>query len=472
MKRGVLILTIISLFQFGNNLSAQVQGKWHGKMKINETSSLTLAFEIAALESGGYSAVLHSVDQKAYNIEVDTVSSNGENLTLLVKALRSEYNGIKTSENEMEGFMSFPGGVKMELNLTRVEEFPFYIAKRPQEPKEPYPYISENVTFENPAAGIKLKGTLTLPAREGSYPAVVLISGSGPSDRNQTIFGHKTFLVLSDFLTRAGFAVLRYDDRGAGESEGSFARATIKDHAEDASFAVEFLKKSPFIKADKVGILGHSLGGDIAPVTASINPDISFVILMAGSALPLSEVIIEQCEAIYPTIGISDVATNLNSEILRKIYSVIKVEEDIKDAKSKAAIAIEEFNTRSAGLSEEERKKLGYSTPLNINSWDDLFIPYMKYDLFHDNSEYFSKVNCPVLVIGGDKDLQVLSHHVNLIKDGLEKGGNRKVTSKLYPGKNHLMQDATTGKPSEYGDIEITIAPDVVADIVNWLKKL
>lgn len=472
MRNKALLITIIALFQMGNFLTAQIHGKWHGKMKINETNSLTIAFEINSSENGALIAVMHSVDQKAYNILVDSISSGRDDLFLSIMSLRAEYSGKKISENEIEGFMSFPGGVKMELNMIRAEEFPFKIARRPQEPKEPYPYISENIVFENKAENIKLAGTLTTPDKDGKYPAIVLISGSGPSDRNQTIFGHKTFLVLSDLLTKAGFAVLRYDDRGAGESGGSYINASNKEHAADASSAVEFLKTMPFVNPDKVGILGHSLGADIAPVTASINSGLAFVILMAGSANPLTEDIIEQCRAIYPAIGVSESGTNLNIEIIKKMFEIIKDSENITIARERAVKALVEFDQRAAELSAEDIKLLGYRTPLNINSWRDFFLPHMKYDLFHNSAEYFSKVKCPVLVLGGEKDMQVLPHHVNLIKEGLEKGGNKRVTAILYPGKNHLMQDATTGDPGEYGDIENTIAPDVVADIVNWIKKV
>lgn len=472
MRKRALLITIITLLQFSNLLTAQVQGKWHGKLIMNPTSSLTIAFEIKQHENGKFIALMHSVDQKAFNIEVDSVIVADNSIKIALSSLRADYQGSFKSDKEIAGSMIFSKTTKMELNLTRVEEFPFKVAGRPQEPKEPLPYISEDVVFENKADNIKLAGTLTIPDKKGKYPAVVLISGSGPSDRNQTIFGHKTFLVLSDMLTRAGFAVLRYDDRGAGESEGVFINTTNKEHAADASAAAEFLKTMPFIDAGKVGLLGHSLGADIAPVAASINRSLSFVILMAGSASPLTEDIVEQYDAIYPAMGVSKAGTDLNRDILYKMFEIIKEADNITIAKERAIKALEEFEPRAALLSAEDKKMLGYRTPLNINSWRDFFAPHMKHDLFHKNADYFSKVKCPVLVLGGEKDLQVLPRHVNLIKEGLEKGGNKKVTAILYPGKNHLMQDAATGELSEYGEIENTIAPDVVADIVNWIKNL
>jgi pimeloyl-ACP methyl ester carboxylesterase len=451
-------------------LVAQTTGKWFGKMIINQSNSLTVAFEVSKDTDGKFAAVMHSVDQKAYNIPADSVRVDGSELYISIVALAAEYNGTIAQDSSVFGHMSFPGGVSMKLDMQYTHNFPFTIAERPQEPKLPLPYMSKEVEFENTNIAIKLRGTLTIPGNDGPYPAIVLISGSGASDRNQTIFGHKTFLVMSDFLTRAGFAVLRYDDRGAAESEGSFLSATILDHAEDAAYAIDFLKSREFVDTLSIGLLGHSLGADIAPVTCSMNPSVSFAILMAGAAKPLKDIIVEQCDAIYPTMGISAKGTQLNKDILEALFAAIECEHDIKKAKEKGVSVLESFESRAQDLFPGDKEKLGYTTPLTINTWGSLFVPYMKHDLFHDNAKYLEQIKCPVLVIGGDKDLQVLPHHVKLIEEILVNSGNKNVTAKLYPGKNHLMQDAQTGAPSEYGDIKNTIAPDVINDIIHWIR--
>lgn len=469
-KFFALIFGLILAQSLFNLLSAQISGKWHGKLIINEKTNLTVAFEIKGNKAGNLSSVMHSVDQKAFNIPVDTVYAEGNDVTIIINSLAAKYTGQLINKDGIDGHMAFPGGAQMKLDLQKVDTFPFSIAERPQEPKEPLPYFSDDIEFLNKKMGIKLKGTITTPSKEGQYPAVVLISGSGASDRNQTIFGHKTFLVMSDFLTRAGFAVLRYDDRGAAESEGSFLSATILDHAEDAAYAVDFLKSREFVDTLSIGLIGHSLGADIAPVTATINPSVSYVILMAGAAKPLQEIILEQCDAIYPTMGISDSATTLNKHILQSLFEVVRVAPDTKVAREQGALILKQFEERASALTQEDKNLIGYSTPLDIKTWSGLFIPYMKHDLFHDNERYLKQLKCPVLVIGGNKDLQVLPHHVKLIEDILVSYGNKRVTAKIYLGKNHLLQDAITGSPSEYGDIENTIAPDVINDIIHWLR--
>ncbi len=472
MKKIILTLLLtIAVISFKPSF-AQISGNWHGSLIINENTSLTIAVEIKQITENCYKAVLHSVDQKAFNIDVDSVHFSDSRLFMSIKSLRSEYMGKLTGGQSLEGDMQFEDGTKLKLDMKQTDEFPFSIARRPQEPSLPYPYISDNAQFTNPTDDIILRGTITTPSTTGKHPAIVLISGSGPSDRNQTIFGHKTFLVISDFLTKAGYVVLRYDDRGAGESEGDFITATIIDHARDASYAINYLKSLDYVDTNSIGVLGHSLGADIAPVVASINNTLSFAILMGGAAKPLSDVILEQCRAIYHDKGIKEEAIALNEKILEKMFSIIKEENNIKKAKEKASAALEIYEEEALAIDQKEMESLGLSTPLNIKAWASLFLPYMQYDLFHDNSFYLTSVDCPVLVIGGEKDLQILPHHVSLIEQILTESGNNQVTAKLYKGKNHLMQDAVTGAPSEYGDIENTIAPDVIEDIIAWLNSL
>lgn len=472
-----LLFTLLSAFICIGSYANSHQGKWHGELKVNSSTKLRIAFEIESNSNGVYNAVMHSVDQKSFNITVDKVTTTGDSITLEIKMLGVMYKGVLAADsvsgekNRLTGTFGNPGKGGISLNLKKCEEFPFHVAKRPQEPKKPYPYHSEDVSFTNTKLGISLKGTFTKPFGSKNAPAVILISGSGPSDRNQTIFGHKVFLVIADYLTRNGFAVLRYDDRGAGESEGSFRNATVKDHAEDASFAIDYLKSRSDVDSARIGLIGHSLGAEIAPIAATINNSTAFVVLMAGSGISLKEVIFEQCDAVYTSMGITKEGIALNQEILDSTMDIFKKSVNDSIAKEDIKRNLASFDQKVAALDQNDRKKIGLSSPLKLSDYSNLLMPFMRYDLFHNPSETLKNVKCPVFALIGDKDIQVLPYNLNLIEQALISGGNKSVTTKLYKNRNHLLQDCTTGEVSEYGDIEQTISEEVIFDIIDWLKN-
>jgi len=470
-----LLITLISTCMVAKETFI---GKWYGDLKINPQIKLTIAFEISSLANGEYDAVMHSVDQKSYNITVDRVITNKDSILIEVKMLSVIFKGrlatdpVSNQKTLLTGTFGNPGGRGKVLNLNRCDEFPFKIAKRPQEPKKPYPYHSENVSFTNTKEGISLKGTFTKPFGADNAPAIILISGSGPSDRNQTIFGHKVFLVLANYFTSNGFAVLRYDDRGAGESQGSFRKATVRDHAADASFAIDYLKSRADVDSSRIGLLGHSLGAEIAPIAATINSSTAFIVLMAGAAISLQDVIFEQCDAIFTSKGASKEGIALNREILESAMEIFKNSANDSIAKEHIIVNLASFDTRVSALEKSDREKLGLSSPLKISDYGGLLMPFMRYDLFHNPSEILKDVKCPVFAIIGDKDIQVLPHNLDIIKQILISAGNTRVNTKLYKNHNHLLQRCTTGDIDEYGEIEETISEEVVYDIIQWIKKI
>ncbi len=478
MKTLRLLILFALLFAANISLQAQNQitdkfvGKWSGNLIINSKVQPNIGFEISAIGNNEYLAVMHSFDQKTYNIFVDQVVLSRDSVALIIKSMGVKYSGLQVSDSSITGSFEQIKGKPWKLDLKKCKEFPYPVAKRPQDPIRPYKYYTEEVTFDNPEAGVKISGTFTRPQGEGKFKCVVLISGSGPSDRNQTIFGHKTFLVLADYLTKNGIAVLRYDDRGTGESTGKFSLATELDHAQDASYAINYLSSRSDTDKDNIGILGHSLGADIAPLTANMNPKTSFVILMSGAAISLKDNIIEQCNAIFPTMGISPEGIELNRRIMESTIEIFRTQPNDSIAKVEIKKNLASFDALVAKMNPFDRENLGLSVPLKIQSYSKLLQPFMRYDLFYNPYNEIQKIKCPVFALAGDKDIQVLPHNLDLIKKALTEGGNKNVTAKLYSGKNHLLQSCVTGTVEEYSDIEETISDEVLLDIANWINQL
>jgi pimeloyl-ACP methyl ester carboxylesterase len=346
--------------------------------------------------------------------------------------------------------MSFP------LDLERTDK-PAEL-RRPQEPKPPFPYLAEEVTVSNAKAGITLAGTLTLPKGAGSFPAAILVTGSGPEDRDEAIFGHKPFLVLADALTRRGIAVLRLDDRGTGKSTGDFAKATQGDFVEDALSAVAYLRGRKEVDPKKIGLVGHSEGALIAARAAMESPAVAFVVMLEGPGLPCDQVLYRQAALILKASGASNEAVAAKHAEQEQIFAILRKERD-DDAAVKQILAVlkrfEPTGTPEPALAAYAK---GVVTP-----WFRRFI-----DL--DPRITLTKVKCPVLAVGGEKDLQVPpEENLKAIEEALRAGGNTKVTVKELPGLNHLLQPAKTGLPAEYASIEETMAPAALKLVGDWI---
>jgi uncharacterized protein len=277
-----------------------LQGAWVGLVKVEE-SQLRLRFNLSQNEQQHYSVTLDSIDQGASGIPISRITVNGQLLELEVKVAQASYQGkYQAQPEQIQGHLR-QGGQAFALILIRQLEEP----RKPQDPVKPYPYIEERISFKNENTGIELAGTFTRPANPvQASPAVVLITGSGPQDRDQQLLGHRPFLVLADYLTRHGFAVLRFDDRGIGKSGGTFLQATSLDFASDVSAAVRYLQHRPEINSDKIGLIGHSEGGLIAPIVAQQQQGVSFIVLLAGPGLPGATISTWQFEQMLQARGL------------------------------------------------------------------------------------------------------------------------------------------------------------------------
>ncbi len=462
LRTLMAILTFsVSPTAFGQNIT----GQWNGLLNI-PGSPLRLAINITKTDQG-YTSTLDSPDQGAYDIPVDTTLFKGSTLKLTVINLGIQYKG-EFADDTLKGTF-IQGGMTLPLDFSR-DKIEKTTVKRPQEPNKPYPYLAEDVTFQNVEANISLAGTLTMPKKEGKYPAVVLITGSGPQDRNEEIVGHKPFLVISDYLTKNGIAVLRFDDRGIGQSTGDFASATSVDFASDVKSAVAYLKTRKEIDVTKIGLVGHSEGGLIAPMVAAESKDIDFIVLMAGPGISGDKLLSLQGKLIEKASGISEAKIKRSGEIRDKMIAKTIASKDINTLKAELrTYLIEEFqNTESRallpqGITEEQ------FISMQINF---MATPWMVNFLRHDPATVLEKVDCAVLAINGEKDLQVPpKENLTAIDYTLKKQGNKKVTVMEFPNVNHLFQESETGTPNEYEAIEQTVSPIVLTEMTNWILK-
>jgi pimeloyl-ACP methyl ester carboxylesterase len=447
-------------------LDTYIIGNW-----MSKPDQFEIVFRVSKNKDGSLTAFTDIPDQEAWDIPVDLILSDSLTVRFDIYNIRCVYEGrISDDKQIIDGEFKGPDGGGMPLVLERIDNPPFRTSKRPQEPKKPYPYNEEKVFFENKKDKVTLAGTLTFPESDISCPAALLISGSGPNDRDELIWGHRVFLVLADYLTRQGIAVLRYDDRGVGRSTGDYDIATFEDFKRDALAGFEYLKTRLEINTKNVGIIGHSEGGAIAPLVASESQDIAFVVLMAAPGMSDSEGILKQWTDSYRANGASEKAISIKSSILKKIFYTIRQEDDVNVAKSKIQEILQEAKPKLDSLSEDERRKIELESVDTYNV-DWMLSPGFRSILRYNAKETLMKVKCPVLALNGGKDTQMPKENLKGIEAALKAGGNYQYTIKELPEMNHLFQTAQTGSPSEYTTIEVTISPTVLYIISEWIQK-
>jgi pimeloyl-ACP methyl ester carboxylesterase len=447
----ILIAALTSYIMTGQ----EVSGQWNGFLKIQGTQ-LRVVFHIAKTETG-YISTMDSPDQGAIGIPVAKTSFENAVLKLEIAAIRGSYEGILNSNNVIVGKLT-QAGQSIDINLSK-ETTQKEVSTRPQEPVKPYPYYTEEVKFKNKAANVTLAGTLSLPKKEGDFPAVILITGSGPQNRDLEGLGHKTFLVLSDYLTKKGIAVLRFDDRGVGESTGDFSSAITFDFAKDVQAGVEYLKIRKEINKSKIGLIGHSEGGIIAPIVAGNSKDIDFIVLLAGPGLKGDKLLLLQKELIERQSGMSEEEIQKGQEIFRGAYDILLASSAFDDTFKNKITSY--FKSKFTGPKNEAMAK--YCADFVNNIW---FYNFLKIDPV----SILEKVKCPVLAPNGGKDLQVPAEvNLEVIKKTLLKSGNKKVTTKILPDMNHLFQECKTGSPNEYEKIEQTFSPIALDEISSWI---
>lgn len=443
-------------------------GIWEGPVKVGGLEQ-RLVFKVSE-KDGKLSAKLDSPDQGAKDIPLDTVEVKDGKLIVTLKAAKASFEG-KISEDGTTAVGEWKqAGVGYPLTVKKVDK----VAElnRPQTPKKPFPYTSEDVTFENATAKIKLAGTLTIPKGGGPFPVVVMVTGSGPQDRDETLFEHKPFLVIADHFTRKGIAVLRYDDRGVAKSGGKFVGSTSADFATDAYAAVQYLKTRKEFDPKRIGIAGHSEGGMIAPMVAAEHPDdIGFIVMMAGPGVSGAEVIKAQTTDLLKTSNETAETVKLMVQLNELIIPIGLEKIPEAEMKKKLVAEVQKF---LSGLTEAQKKALEAD---KTEAFDALAAkisdPWMNYFLKYDPKPVLQKVTCPVLAINGEFDIQVRAkENLAAIDAALKAGGNAAYKTHEIPGTNHLFQPTKTGKLEEYGKIEVTFDPATLTLMADWILGL
>jgi uncharacterized protein len=443
-----------------------IAGFWGGSLNF-QGLNLRIIFNIVRVSDNKLTVTISSPDQGNQEFPVDSVTFANSHLFLFSKLINGSFEGDLNNDKSQLTGQWMQNTLTIPLVLNRTDKMP--VVSRPQEPKPPFPYTEREVEFRNEKAGVTLAGTLTLPQTGGPFPAVLLITGSGPEDRNETVFGHKPFLVLADFLTRKGIAVLRVDDRGTGKSTGDYAKATTLDFADDVIAGIRYLKSLKEINAKQIGLIGHSEGGIIAPMVAVQSPDIAFIVLMAGTALPGETIINMQARLILKASGATDEITKADLQLRQQMFDVLRQEPDSSKAVEKLRIVLDSALARAKT---DNTLSTIISPGMIDGTIKQMMSPWLRYFLFYDPKPALTKLTCPVLAINGEKDMQVPpKENLAGIEEALKISGNKDYLVKGIPGLNHLFQTAQTGTPTEYAQIEETISPVALTIIGDWILK-
>jgi len=443
-----------------------IAGIWMGTLDL-KGHQRRLVFNIKQNEDGSFNATMDSPDQGSFYNPVDKVTLDSNHLHIAMPGIGMTVDGKFLAGESKMNCEFVQVGTKYPLVLERTDKAPQI--NRPQNPAPPFPYDTQSVTFENANAGVTLAGTLTIPQTPPPHPAVVLITGSGAQDRDETVFGHKPFWVIADYLSHRGVAVLRYDDRGFGESTGDFKFATSEDFAGDVKAAVAFLKKRNDIDPKQIGLIGHSEGAIIAPMVAAQNPDISYAVLLAAPGVIGEEILYEQMALINRANGVSVSLVDWNLSLQEEFFKILKSVPEIDSARAKIRVMAKE---KLALLSPEEIKTLGLSEQEISAQIASFTSPWFRAFLVYDPIPTLQRVQCPLLVLFGELDLQTSAiQNAPVIEQALKESGHKDFTVKVLPGMNHLFQTATVGSPKVYGLIPETFSPVALETMSEWILE-
>jgi alpha/beta superfamily hydrolase len=455
MKQLIIIFSFISIYT--NTFAQDIRGAWQGQLNV-PGAKLTVVFHITQ-QAGTYTATMDSPDQNVYGLPTDNITFISNKVTINMVKQGITYTGTyQADSSKITGtFKQGTGSFPLVLNSVTTKT-------RPQDPVD-FPYLVEDVSFEDKKAGCTLAGTLTLPKNKKASKIVILITGSGPQNRNEELMNHRPFLVWSDWLTRQGIGVLRYDDRGIAKSTGNFNTATTADFADDAEAAVTYLLSRTDTKGMEIGLMGHSEGGMIAPIVAARNKTIGFIVLLAGPAVPITQLMLKQRYELEKLNNSPPEALASSQKINKGIFDYINANSKLSTDELKTGIT--NIIITQGAIKDDKLVKVIQEQSAAIST------PWFRYFIKFDPTDYLTKVTCPVLAVNGTLDVQVdAATNLTAIKADLTKAGNKNFSTIPLDGLNHLLQKATTGSLAEYSTIEETVDPLALTTVSQWVIKL
>jgi pimeloyl-ACP methyl ester carboxylesterase len=437
---------------------ASAEGVWQGALEGNGMR-LRLQLHVSHDDQKQLVAALDSPDQQVSGLPAIKVRQKDAAFHFEIPVVTGVYDGtLNAAKTTITGSWT-QNGIEQKLNFKRSDQLLELV--RPQNPVKPYLYKEEEITFPNEKAKITLAGTLTLPRGPGPFPAAILLSGSGPQDRDESIVGHRPFLVLADHLTRKGIAVLRFDKRGIGKSSGDYANATTEGFAADAEATLSYLKTRKEIDPKRTGFIGHSEGGLIAPLVASRSGGVAWIVLLAGPGLNGEDTLLLQSELILKSSGVDDDQIAKTRAFNKQTYALVRQEKDPAALQAKLTDLVQS-SSMSAML-----PPAALQSQLRV-----VTSPWFRFFLDYDPVPALQKTTCPVLALTGEKDIQVPSReNLPKIQKALQDGGNKDFQATELPGLNHLFQHSPTGSIGEYGSIEETMAPEALNAVSDWVLK-
>jgi pimeloyl-ACP methyl ester carboxylesterase len=467
---------LFALFFLGSTTGIAAQpvnkftGIWEGKLNLGV--ELRIVFHIKEDGKGGLLSTADSPDQAAYGLKCDSTSLNADAITIEMHDLKASFTGKLLNDSTIVGV--FTQLADVPLILKKVDKPSELKRNRPQTPQPPFPYKSEDLEYDNADKSLHYGATITIPEGNGPFPAAVMITGSGAQNRDEEIMGHKLFAVIADYLTRKGFIILRVDDRGVGKSSGKFSEATSADFAKDVNAGVDYLLSRPEVDRKKLGLIGHSEGGMIAPMVATQRQDINFIVLLAGPGVKITELMAGQNAAVLRSAGISQKAVEAYIPLYKEMTRQIIRASDTMIALAAVKKTMSDWitHTDAALVKELDMQDAGKRDAIAVNLVQAMSSPWYKYFLSFDPEVYLEKLKCRVLAINGDKDIQVISgQNLSGIEASLKKSKVNHYTIKEIPGLNHLFQSCKKCTVQEYGELEETFSPIALQIIGEWLEK-
>ena len=470
------------VFLFFASQAQNFTGTWEGALDV-QGNQIPIVFHIKKDSTNKWKAAFDSPSQHAFNLPCSEVIVKDDSIILIMAILNGKYAGLANTDKSQiagswfQGPGSLPLTVKKTSDTAMVKE-----QKRPQTPRPPFPYHSEDVVYSNADQSIQFGGTLTYPKTDSlkgiaavhSYPAVILITGSGEQDRDETLFDHKPFAVIADYLTKQGFVVLRVDDRGMGKTTGFFSDATSMDFAKDVEAGLDFLEKQPMVNKNKIGLIGHSEGGLIAPIVADERSEIKFIILLAGPGIPIIDLMQQQMEAVSKSNGETAAKARANGQLMRIVWDEAAKNEDSTTTVQHIRMKIESWSKTldTATLAKFKNQDTASINRQITEAMKALNGKWYKYFISFNPQPYLEKLDCEVLALNGSKDVQVIAvTNLKGIKQSLQKSKSTKYDVIEVPALNHLFQTCVICNPAEYIVLEESFSPVALEIMGSWLKE-